>query len=159
MTGRTTTAQSNRDALASIRRRLALHRRSVSAALAFTAVLTGLTAITRAPELPAPQTGTGDVTRSVAASDAQLAVPLRLADPTVAGLLSVGDVVDVMVADQRGSATLVAADLTVTAIPGASGSGPWAEGDGVVMVGATEDLALALAGAAARGPVTVAVHR
>ncbi len=49
-------------------------------------------------------------------------------------------------------------DLTVTAVPDAEGSGPWTDSDGLVVVAATDDEALALAGAAARGPVTVAVH-
>lgn len=73
-------------------------------------------------------------------------------------MLAPGDVVDVIVADQRSVATLVAANLTVTAVPEAESGGPWADGDGLLMVAATEDEALALAGAAARGPVTVAVH-
>lgn len=130
----------------------------VSAALAFVAVLLGLTALVQTPgQQPSPN-GSGAAPSPAALLDGQLAVPVRLADPAVAAMLTPGDVVDVMVADQRSAARLVAADLTVTAVPDAEGSGPWTQTDGLVMVAATEDEALALAGASARGPVTVAVH-
>jgi len=130
----------------------------VSAALAFVAVLVGLTALAQTPEHQPSPGVSGAATSPAALLDGHLAVPLRLSDPAVAALLNPGDVVDVMVADQRSAARLVAADLTVTAVPDAEGSGPWAQGDGLVMVAVTEDEALALAGAAARGPVTVALH-
>lgn len=156
MTARTAAASTRSDALSTVRRWLALHRRMVSAALAFVAVLLGLSALTRTPEQLAPR-GPGTSARS-APSDGQLAVPIRLSDPAVAEMLAPGDVVDVMVADQRGAATVVASELIVTAVPGDDASGPWSDGDGLVMVAADADTALTLAGAAARGLVTVAVR-
>jgi hypothetical protein len=163
MTGRTTaisgsSAATKSDAWSGVRRWIALHRRVVSAALAFVAVLLGLTALTTTPAQPSSPDGWGAAAAQPTLSDGQLAVPVRLADPAVAEMLAPGDVVDVIVADQRNVATLVAASLTVTAVPEAESGGPWADGDGLVMVAATDDEALAIAGAAARGPVTVAVH-
>jgi pilus assembly protein CpaB len=156
MTTRTSSPSAHPEVWKGLRRWLALHRRWVSATLAFVAVLVGLTSLAqpaepeRSPRVAAPT--------SAALLDGHLAVPLRLSDPAVAALLGPGDVVDVMVADQRSTARLVAADLTVTAVPDAGSGGPWAQSDGLVMVAATEDQALSLAGAAAHGPVTVAVH-
>ena len=158
MTARSTSASAHSDAWTGIRRRLALHRRTVSAALAFFSVLLGLTALTKTPEPQFAPDGSTFPASHAAPSDGQLAVPIQLAEPAVAGMLAPGDVVDVMVADQRSAATLVAADLTVTDVPDAEGSGPWTGNDGLVVVAATQDQALALAGAAARGPVTLAVH-
>lgn len=157
MTARATSASAPADAWSGVRRRLALHRRMVSAALAFVAVLLGLTALVQTPEQQPLTNGSGAAS-SPALLDGQLAVPVRLSDPAVAALLTPGDVVDVMVADQRSTARLIAADLIVTAIPKAEGGGPWSASDGLVMVAATQDQALALAGATARGPITVAVH-
>jgi len=157
MTARTTSASAHADTWSGARRQLALHRRVVSAALAFVAVLLGLTALVQTPEQQPSPHGSG-AAPSPALLDGHLAVPVRLSDPAVAKMLTPGDVVDVMVADHRGAARLVAADLIVTAVPDAEGGSPWADGDGLVMVAATEDEALALAGATARGPVTVAVH-
>ena len=163
MTARATSASAHSDAWSGdawsgIRRQLALHRRTVSAALAFVAVLVALTALAQTPQQQSSSNGSGAAPPSVALLDDHLTVPLRLSDPAVATLLAPGDVVDVIVADQRSAARLVAADLTVTAIPNAEASGPWTDSDGLVMVAATEDEALALAGATASGPITVAVH-
>src|SRR4051794_11868204 len=50
------------------------------------------------------------------------AVPVRLPDPAMAGLLRVGDRVDLVAADpQEGGADLVAADVPVLAIPATGG--------------------------------------
>jgi hypothetical protein len=130
----------------------------VSAALAFAAVLMGLTALAQTPEPPPLSRGSDASPSSTVLGDGHLAVPVRLADPAVVTLLDPGDVVNVLVADRRGGARLVAADLTVTAVPDAGSGGPWAASDGLLMVAATEAQALSLAGATARGPVTVAVH-
>jgi len=158
MTARTQAALTKSDAWSGIRRQLALHRRTVSAALAFVAVLVGLTALAQSPEQQGLSHGSGTTPPTDALLAGHLAVPVRLSDPAVTKMLAPGDVVDVIVADQAGAARLVAADLTVTAVPNAEGGGPWTNSDGLVMVAATEDEALALAGATARGPVTVALH-
>lgn len=158
MTGRPASPTPRADVSSRVRRQLTLHRRLVSAGLAFLAVLLGLTAVSNAAT-ETPDAATANTTSTSPTLTAeQLAVPIRLADPSVVEMLTPGDVVDVVVADQRGDATLVAADLTVTAVPQSDGSGPWTESEGMVVVAATGDQVLALAGAAARGPVTVAVH-
>jgi pilus assembly protein CpaB len=85
-------------------------------------------------------------------------VPIRLADPAVAAVVRPGDVVDVIAADRGVTARVVAARVTVTQLPDAGGDGLWGPRDGLVMVASDEDDALALAGAAARGPVTIVIH-
>ena len=140
-----------------VRRWLALHRRPVSAALAFGSVLFALSA------LSSPDAESSSVAVRSGANptieEGQLEVPVRLSDAAVADLLSPGDVVDVLGADSRGPASVVADQLLVTAVPDAgSGSGWSSDGDGLVVVAATPEDALALAGAASRGQLTVAVH-
>ena len=139
------------------RRWLALHRRPISAAFAFVSVLFAVTAV--APSSPEPVSVTGGSTDSVAADDGQLEVPVRLADPPVTSLLAPGDIIDVMGVVARGAATVVADELLVLAVPEAGGDSAWSsDGDGFIVVAASPTDALALAGAAAQGPLTVAVH-
>ena len=140
-----------------LRRWLALHRRPVSAALAFCSVLFALSA------LASPDADSSSVARPSAGDavveNGQLEVPVRLSDAAVASLLSPGDVVDVLGADAHGPASVVADQLLVTAVPDVgSGSGWSSDGDGLVVVAASSEDALALAGAASRGQLTVAVH-
>ena len=88
-----------------------------------------------------------------------LEVPVRLADPPVTALLTPGDIIDVMGVAARGSATVVADELLVLAVPDPGGDSAWSSGgEGFVVVAATPADALTLAGAAAQGPLTVAVH-
>ena len=139
-------------------RRLVVHRRAVSAALAFTAVLLGITAVTGArhaqPDVVGPSAES-----AASRTQSGLEVPIRLADPGVARVISPGDVVDVVVVAQRAAATVVAAEVVVTAVPSAADDSPWSSDEGLVMVGVSDAQALALAAAAARGPVTLVVHR
>ena len=137
-----------------------MHRRSVSAALAFTAVLLGIAAVTGTAPAEPSERFVGTSTESASATvETDLEVPIRLADPGVARVISPGDVVDVVVASPRSTATVVAAEVVVTALPSADDDSPWSSDAGLLMVAVTDDQALALAGAAARGPVTLVVHR
>ena len=121
-------------------------------------MLFGLVAVT-ADDSGAPAlTGASSNASATVPADGELIVPLQLSDPAVAAMLRPGDVVDVMVADQRGDATLVASELVVTAVPGGDDDGPWSDGDGLVMVAADAAATLSLAGAASRGVLTVAIR-
>ncbi len=133
------------------------HRRSVSAGFAFLAVLLGLAAVTGGPEAPALVRG-DTPGASARVAEGQVEVPIRLADPAVVGVVTPGDVVDVIASLHGTSATLVAEGVTVTGVPSSAADGPWSSGDGLVMVAADEEDVLALAGAAARGPVTIVIH-
>ena len=158
MTGRPPHVHATVDTWSRVRRRVALHRRPISAVLTFVAVIFGLAAITADPSSSTALPGTAPSVAGAVPADDELIVPLQLSDPAVAAMLSPGDVVDVMVADQRGDATLVASELVVTAVPGASDGGPWSDGDGLVMVAADAATTLSLAGAASRGALTVAIR-
>lgn len=158
MTGRSPHVPAPADTWSRVRRRLLLHRRPISAALTFVAVLFGLAAVTADPSSSTALPGAASSASVAVADDDELVVPLQLSDPAVATMLEPGDVVDVMVAEQRGDATLVASQLVVTAVPGAADDGPWSDSDGLVMVAADSATTLALAGAASRGVLTVAIH-
>lgn len=143
-----------------VRRWLAIHRRPVSAGLAFVSVLFGLSALSQAQAPSAADASQAQASAvSAALGDGLLEVPVRLSDPAVAQLLSAGDVVDVIGAESRGATAVVAEQLTVVSVPDTDSGSAWsADGDGLVVVAASTDTALALADAASRGPVTVAVH-
>jgi len=143
-----------------VQRRLVLHRRPVSAVLAFAAVLCGLAAVTSSPAgdagwRPADHAGAFEDPNATGGRE----VPLRLADPAVAAVISPGDVVDIVATGQRGLATVVADEVVVTALPTPDEHSPWSNEDELLMVAVTDAQALAVAGAAARGPVTIVLHR
>jgi hypothetical protein len=158
MTARSPHVPASADTWARVRRRLALHRRPISAVLTFVAVLLGLTAVTADDSDGPALTGSSSNGSATVPTYGELIVPLQLSDPAVAAMLRPGDVVDVMVADRRGDATLVASELVVTAVPGGDDDGPWTDSDGLVMVAADSATTLSLAGAASRGMLTVAVR-
>lgn len=132
---------------------VAVHRRAISAALAFVAVLLGLSAL-------APETATPASTTTVAGpglGDDERAVPLRIDDRGVASLLAPGDVVDVIGTDHRGSTSLIASAVRVTSLPADDSTWTGNEG-GLVVVAADPATALAIAGASTRGSITVTIH-
>jgi hypothetical protein len=136
-----------------VRRWLVLHRRFAGAALAFVAVFTALQVLA-----PDQQPASGSAAVSAPEAEAGLLqLPLRLADADVAGLLTAGDVVDVIGSEARGRTTVVASSLTVVDVPKSTG-GFGTSGDGIVVVAVRSDQALTLAAAATQGPLTVAVH-
>lgn len=93
-----------------------------------------------------------------------VAVPVRLPDAGMAGLLSVGDHVDLVAADPQGSgASVVAADVPVLALPAPAadeaGSGVGALPGRLVVVGAEPGDVSAIADAAVRDFLTFAYSR
>lgn len=89
-----------------------------------------------------------------------VAVPVRLPDAGVAGLLTVGDRVDLVAAEPRGeSATVVGSGVTVLALPrddAGAGSGPGgALGGRLVVVGVAPGDAARIADASVRAYLTV----
>ena len=92
-----------------------------------------------------------------AAGDDHLAVPVRLADASLGSLLQPGAVVDVIAADGHGAARVVAQAVEVLSVPPAP---PSSDGfDGVLVVlSVPPPTATALAGAAAVGPLSVALR-
>jgi Flp pilus assembly protein CpaB len=89
------------------------------------------------------------------AGSGRVAVPVRLSDGEVATLLTPGGVVDVIAADGRGAAQVVASAARVLAVPGADGD--FFDG-ALVVVSATPTEAEALAAAAAVGPLSVTLR-
>jgi len=88
-----------------------------------------------------------------------VALPVRLPDAAMVGLLEVGDRIDLVAADpQEGGAEVVADDVPVLAIPavGADDSGASALPGRLVVVGADPPTVPALADAAVRSFVTYA---
>lgn len=92
-------------------------------------------------------------------------VPLRISDPTVVGLLRVGDRVDVVAGDpQTGrGAQLIAQQVRVVTIPKAAADGSaldpgTAESSSLILVAATPEEATVLADAAAGSQITVLLH-
>jgi pilus assembly protein CpaB len=84
-------------------------------------------------------------------------MPRRIDDAGIASLLTPGDIIDVVGTDQRGATSLIATGVRVTSVPtpGSSWSG---DDGGLVVVAAEPTTALAIAGASARGSVTVTIH-
>lgn len=88
---------------------------------------------------------------------AQVAVPVRLAEPATGALVRAGDTVDVLAAAPEGgeSARLVAADLAVLSVPALDD----ASGEGALLVlAASRPAAARLAAAAVDGRLSVMVH-
>ena len=88
---------------------------------------------------------------------AQVAVPVRLAEPATAALVQAGDVVDVLSAAPEGGplASVIAVRLSVLSVPDLSDSA----GEGaLVVVAASRSTAARLAAAAVNGRLSVAVH-
>ena len=93
-----------------------------------------------------------------AAGDQRVALPVRLADAEAAALVHAGDLVDILAADRAGNGATVAHAVPVLAVPvsATESSGPL---DGaLIVVAVVPSVAEHLAGAAATGPLTVALH-
>jgi hypothetical protein len=130
------------------RRRLRRHRRTAAATLTFVAVLSAGAALR--PSTPAPtQPGDGSLAARLAVPAGLVGAPVRVEDPSVAGLVGVGDLVDVVAADARGRAAVVAADAVVVwrASDPPSDFGPEPSAGTVLVVAVDEATALSLAAA------------
>lgn len=94
-----------------------------------------------------------------------VAAPVRVADPAAAALAFPGDRVDVLLATEaRADAEVVVRAVTVLARPSATASGADLLGDspdaggGLLVLGVSAADAAALAGAGARGPLTITLR-
>lgn len=89
----------------------------------------------------------------------RVAAPVRVADPGAAGLLAVGDLVDlVAVAPDGGPAAVVAEAAPVVAVPARRAEDDLV-GGALVVVAVPEPVALALAEAAVRSVLSVVLRR
>jgi hypothetical protein len=88
-----------------------------------------------------------------------VAAPVRIADPSVAGLLRTGDVVDVVAADARGRASVVAPGAVVVWLPApdTGGFAPDPFSGAVLLVAVSSTTAVSMAGATAAGQLSLVV--
>ncbi|GAB2884321.1 hypothetical protein [Streptomyces mayteni] len=104
-----------------------------------------------AREGPAP----GPVERDPAE---RVAAPVRIADAAAVGLLGPGDRVDVLAADAKGAARVVARRALVAEVPGGGAAAPEHGGAGqgaLVVLTVSPDTAAKLAGAAAQAELVI----
>lgn len=93
---------------------------------------------------------------AAAAGSGRVALPVRVADADAIALLQVGSVVDVLAADGRGAARVVAGGAQVLALPEVSTDS--FSGGALVVVAVSSATATSLAGAAAVGPLSIALR-
>ena len=149
-----------------LRHFLIRYRRPLSAVCAFGCVLMTIAALRPAP--PAANAGeaanghraSDDGGWSQSIADGLVAAPVRLADADVATLLHAGSVVDVLAADGKGHAVVVAEAVDVIEVPQASDEGlASASFDGALIVLAVSSAeATELAATSAVGPLSVVVR-
>lgn len=148
-----------------VRHVLIRYRRPLAAACAFTSVLFTIAALRPAGSdealpLGNPTTAEGAASWQTELRSDLVAAPVRLADADVASLIRPGSVVDVLAADSRGHAQVVAQSATVIDVPD-SDSGPLSSSSfagALVVVAVPSAVATELAGAAAQGPLSLVVH-
>ncbi len=98
----------------------------------------------------------------VSAYPGRVALPVRIADADAVALLRVGDTVDLVAADpRRGTASYVAVDASVLALPAAHADRPDAAGatGRLVVVAADPSEVVGIAGAAATDLLSVVLSR
>lgn len=90
-----------------------------------------------------------------------VAAPVRLGDGATVELLRVGDRVDILAADPRGSgpAEVAARDAPVIAIPPPGDAGPGPTGGGLILVAVPDDTARVLAGHGVRSFLSAVIVR
>jgi hypothetical protein len=139
------------------RRRLRRRRRPVAAALTLVAVLAAGSSLR--PSQPDPPAPDGDRSGSWALPAGLVAAPIRIAEPAVAGLLTPGDVVDVVAADAQGRASVVASGAVVIWLPAADAGAfaPDPFSGAVLMVAVPASTAVAIAGATTTGQLSLLV--
>ena len=147
-------SRTRRSPRAFARRFLRRHRRALAAATAGLGVLIALTSLrgAAAPTTSGPAPSDGPDLRS-----GEVIVPVLLASSAIAGVLSEGDIVDV-VGFPEGQATVVAPRVRIIGLP-SSGSSFSASSSAVVLVAAPASQALALSAASSEGGVTVTIRR
>jgi hypothetical protein len=144
-----------------IRHALVRYRRPLAAGCAAAAVLLIMTSL-RAPSStttpPASERSGGEATTFTESIDHGLvASPVRLADADVATLLHPGSLVDVLAADGKGNAFVVADAVEVITIPTNENSslGPTGFGGALVVLAVSATEATELAATSAVGPLSI----
>ncbi|GDX32047.1 hypothetical protein LBMAG15_09810 [Actinomycetes bacterium] len=128
------------------------HRRALAATCAALAVLTALGSVRSAGDLPATEAA-----HSITTLDpGERAIPVPLSPPAAAGLLHLGDVIDVIAISDSGTASTVARGALVTGVPAAGGF--MSSASAIVVVAVDELTALRIAGATGTGDLTFALH-
>ena len=130
-----------------IRRR----RRLIAAACAALAVLLALGSVRSAG---GPTDAVADPITTL--NRGELAIPVPLSPPAAAGLLNLGDVIDVIAISDSGTASTVARSALVTGVPAAGGF--MSAASAIVLVAVDELTALRIAGATGNGDLTFALH-
>lgn len=129
------------------------HRRSLAATCAALAVLLALGSV-RSAASPASVNPTTNPMTTLARGD--VAIPVPLSPPPAAGLLHLGDVIDLIAVNEAGTATTVARGARVTAVPAAGGF--MSTSSALVLVAVDELTALRIAGATGTSELTFAIH-
>lgn len=140
------------------RRRARRHRRAIAAALTFVATLLVLgTLLPDGAGADRGATGLPGADGSTPLPSGQVAAPVRVADSEVAALLHSGDTVDVVAADGRGDAEVVADAVTVLAVPRPADAllGAGTSEGSLVLLAVPSSTGVALAAAAAVGPLSL----
>ncbi len=149
-----------------LRHFLIRYRRPLAALCAFGCVLMTIAALRPPPPLATPSDAANghhvadDGGWSQPITDGLVAAPVRLADADVAKLLHAGSVVDVLAADGKGHAVVVAEAVDVIEVPEPSDEGfASASFDGALIVLAVSSSeATELAASSAVGPLSVVVR-
>ena len=85
-----------------------------------------------------------------------VAIPVPLSPPAAAGLLHVGDIIDLIAVTDTGTASTVARGARVTGVP--AGGGFMSNTSALVLVAVDEPSALRIAGATGSSDLTFALH-
>ncbi len=128
------------------------HRRFIAASCAALAVLLALGSV-RSAGTPSAAVAGGPIAALV---QGELAIPVPLSPPAAAGLLHLGDVIDVIAISESGTASTVARGALVLGVP--AGGGFMSAASAIVLVAVDELTALRIAGATGSGELTFALH-
>ena len=132
-----------------IGQRVRKHRRVLAAALAGLAVLFGLGSVHSAAT-PVPSAAVWNSARALGSG--KVAIPVPLANPATAGVLRIGDVIDLLAVSDAGTASTIARDAQVMEIPAAGGF--MTSTGALILVGVDELTALRIAGASGTSDLT-----
>jgi len=129
------------------------HRRSIAAACAALAVLLALGSVRSVATPASTDLPTGTLETLVSG---YVAIPVPLSPPAAAGLLHVGDIIDLIAVTDTGIASTVARGARVTGVPAAGGF--MSNTSALVLVAVDEPSALRIAGATGSSDLTFAMH-
>lgn len=137
-----------------VRRLMRRHRRPLAAVLAGVAALLLLTSLRPSPAIPAVADASAD---PAVPRPGEVTVPVALLSAAVAGVLEVGDVVDLVAVDDAGTASVVAARARVVGLP-SSGSALTSSSSAIALVAVPDQGALDLSAASSAGPLSVIIR-